>query len=261
MFRTFPRWTEYDMLSRHCSLVPGSWLNHSPTFTLRSAFKLFQSSGLLDRDGFFKNLKLERAAGSLDSKTVFQRCAYDAIFMELRTFEVIPYVNRRLRKLSSNESVNCMSALRTGSHLFHRAVPQRILNAVLSTWLNAWISGYRNEEGISHCPFCNFLLGSATLKHFSECKSLNFLSRHFLKLPLPHDRVKFLALANEPPEFVAKRALHLYLAKGTFDRCRKSSFHSWWLVYRGVLMQFVAKYPNFINTYTLSCTEEIVLDL
>jgi hypothetical protein len=163
--------------------------------------------------------------------------------------------------LSSSESVNCMAAFRTGSQLFHVSVPQRILNAVLSTWLNAWITGYKNEEGISHCPFCNFLLGSATIKHFSECKSLNFLSRHFLKLPLPHDRVKFLALANEPPEFIAKRALHLYLVKGTFDRCRKSSFHSWWLVYRGVLMQFVAKYPSFINTYTLSCTEEIVLDL
>ena len=66
----------------------------------------------------------------------------------------------------------------------------------------------------------------------------------------------FLCLAQEQPSVLAKRALHLYLLKRTFDACRHGR-KKYELVYWAELLTFLSRFPNYVTDYRTSITDDL----
>jgi hypothetical protein len=137
--------------------------------------------------------------------------------------------------------------------------PQAIFNALAVTWLNGWVTERRRSNVISsYCPFCSLWLSADSIEHFSVCRYLRGLAEHFLLIkPKINSRRIFLVLQNDHPQIICKRALHVYLCKSMYDAWRHGNKAPGFRIYRANLMRFVAKRPNFIQTYCITINDAL----
>ena len=185
------------------------------------------------------------SASSLDSKQTFQGKVYFAKCYSGLGTKFEQEVNKRLARWRIPSVY--LKCIRIILILHSCGCPQRIFNALATSWLNAWVTKRRSQSLASSCPYCTQWLSSSSIEHFACCKEFVGFANHFLKLPRETSLALFLVLVEDHPNIVCKRALHLYLCKITFDSGRHGNPALAYLVYRANLIKFVTKFPRFVT--------------
>ena len=227
-------------------------------------------------NGIFSDEEFDKIVSSLDTSLSAQSRAYlvfhcknktsiDSAIFEFKTRMIKWRLTTRLYKQAPLVDPLILDVQRTAMILFSANFPQRVLNAILLTWLNAWITHDRFQQ-YSVCRMCLVDYTEDKLSHFAVCKVQQSLGEWFFHLPHDHSARKFICLENEDPILVRKRAIHLYIFKKSYDfiRHKYATFKIEALMYsyRAQLVQFFGLYPK-LKPYSirLSVNDDLLVDL
>ena len=106
--------------------------------------------------------------------------------------------------------------------------------------MNAWCTSRRFQGNVhGGCRFCGIWTTSDDLEHFAQCPLLKALLANFSKISKAHTKEQFFVLADEAPEVLFCRAIHLYCCKSMFDYSRHNIGQNWPMLYRANLYKAI----------------------
>ena len=166
IFATLKKWS--NTLVNSPGNMPMALSRTLPHAVLRRNFNHVININVLMPDGNFKNELFNEATSRLDSSQSIQSRIYKLLINSEVDLSVFREFENKMKRWNFPELPQSsvflgqysFAAQRTALALFRAKCPQRSLNAVLITWLNAWISP--NRFGYS-CPKKCFSVRGITL--------------------------------------------------------------------------------------------------
>ena len=193
-----------------------------PHATLRRTFDKLVLDNFVNPCGNFCDEEFNKRVSSLDTHSSVQSLAYKVLFLRVYPHDFYQAVYEKLikwrlttRMFRQRPLVEPIvdDALRAGNVFSALRLPARVLNAVLLTWFQGWVTEVRVNQRRTRCPICNVFFSTDSVMHFAHCRPIRLFSEINLGLYKygTANHQQFLCLADEPLHVLRKRALHLHI--------------------------------------------------
>ena len=277
LFCTLRTWT-FKFPEPILSVIPVATGLFFPHATLRRTFDKLVLDNFVLPCGNFSDRGFNSRVSSLDAHSSVQSLAYEVLFSRSYPREFYQAVYEKLIKWRLSTPIFKQrplveplvdDALRAGNVFSALRLPARVLNAILLTWFQGWVTEERVNQRRVSCHICGAFFTTDSVLHFAHCRPVRLLSERHLGLYKygVSNHKQFLCLADEPPHVLRKRAIHLYIFKKSYDYCRVNNilyFDSLCHCYRNNLLQFCGLFPFLQDhdfLYNVLTEDDVEVDL
>ena len=239
IFSTGSCFTMRNQLNLVDDLFLRNWYLNSSWFAMSSAFQLLTDYKVVKGPRFLVP-ELANKTQNLDkpfkTQTILYKYLHDTIFK----FDPAQDIVKRLKRWRLDRCP-CLwrAVLRTSSRLRNLNLSPKFLSAVFLTWMNAWCTSRRFQGVHGRCRFCKIWTTSDDIEHFAQCPLLKALLANFFNLSKTHTKEQFFILADEAPEVLFIRIVHLYCCKSMFDYSRHNEGQDWPIIYRAMVYKAI----------------------